>query len=106
MVDYSDCFEGISGGVIFYNIKNKEYNIYNKELIEIRRLLCFIFKIVLILIGLEKGVINLKELVMGYDGIEYLNKNWNKNFSLEEVFKEFCVWYYKKLIDKVDVKFV
>ncbi|HDK5742616.1 TPA: penicillin binding protein transpeptidase domain-containing protein, partial [Clostridioides difficile] len=24
IVDYSDCFEGISGGAIFYNTKNKE----------------------------------------------------------------------------------
>lgn len=43
---------------------------------------------------------------MGYDGTEYPNKNWNKNLSLEEAFKESCVWYYKKLIDKVDAKSV
>ncbi|OJT75779.1 hypothetical protein BM530_11520, partial [Clostridioides difficile] len=95
MVDYSDCFEGISGGAIFYNTKNKEYNIYNKELIETRRSPCSTFKIVSTLIGLEKGVINSKESVMGYDGTEYPNKNWNKNLSLEEAFKESCVWYYK-----------
>ncbi|MFQ5011621.1 penicillin binding protein transpeptidase domain-containing protein [Clostridioides difficile] len=106
MVDYSDCFEGISGGAIFYNTKNKEYNIYNKELIETRRSPCSTFKIVSTLIGLEKGVINSKESVMGYDGTEYPNKNWNKNLSLEEAFKESCVWYYKKLIDKVDAKSV
>ncbi|NJA29131.1 penicillin binding protein transpeptidase domain-containing protein, partial [Clostridioides difficile] len=81
MVDYSDCFEGISGGAIFYNTKNKEYNIYNKELIETRRSPCSTFKIVSTLIGLEKGVINSKESVMGYDGTEYPNKNWNKNLS-------------------------
>ncbi|HBG7720742.1 penicillin binding protein transpeptidase domain-containing protein [Clostridioides difficile] len=106
MVDYSDCFEGISGGAIFYNTKNKEYNIYNKELIETRRSPCSTFKIVSTLIGLKKGVINSKESVMGYDGTEYPNKNWNKNLSLEEAFKESCVWYYKKLIDKVDAKSV
>lgn len=106
IVDYSDCFEGISGGAIFYNTKNKEYNIYNKELIETRRSPCSTFKIVSTLIGLEKGVINSKESVMGYDGTEYPNKNWNKNLSLEEAFKESCVWYYKKLIDKVDAKSV
>ncbi|MCJ0223857.1 CDD family class D beta-lactamase [Clostridioides difficile] len=106
MVDYSDCFEGISGGAIFYNTKNKEYNIYNKELIETRRSPCSTFKIVSTLIGLEKGVINSKESVMGYDGTEYPNKNWNKNLSLEEAFKESCVWYYKKLINKVDAKSV
>ncbi|HBG3606520.1 TPA: CDD family class D beta-lactamase [Clostridioides difficile] len=106
MVDYSDCFEGISGVAIFYNTKNKEYNIYNKELIETRRSPCSTFKIVSTLIGLEKGVINSKESVMGYDGTEYPNKNWNKNLSLEEAFKESCVWYYKKLIDKVDAKSV
>lgn len=106
IVDYSDCFEGISGGAIFCNTKNKEYNIYNKELIETRRSPCSTFKIVSTLIGLEKGVINSKESVMGYDGTEYPNKNWNKNLSLEEAFKESCVWYYKKLIDKVDAKSV
>ncbi|HGM1457336.1 TPA: CDD family class D beta-lactamase [Clostridioides difficile] len=106
MVDYSDCFEGISGGAIFYNTKYKEYNIYNKELIETRRSPCSTFKIVSTLIGLEKGVINSKESVMGYDGTEYPNKNWNKNLSLEEAFKESCVWYYKKLINKVDAKYV
>ncbi|HBG5346042.1 TPA: CDD family class D beta-lactamase [Clostridioides difficile] len=106
IVDYSDCFEGISGGAIFYNTKNKEYNIYNKELIETRRSPCSTFKIVSTLIGLEKGVINSKESVMGYDGTDYPNKNWNKNLSLEEAFKESCVWYYKKLINKVDAKSV
>ncbi|HAT4375231.1 TPA: CDD family class D beta-lactamase [Clostridioides difficile] len=106
IVDYSDCFEGISGGAIFYNTKNKEYNIYNKELIETRRSPCSTFKIVSTLIGLEKGVINSKESVMGYDGTNYPNKNWNKNLSLEEAFKESCVWYYKKLINKVDAKSV
>ncbi|HBF3756519.1 TPA: penicillin binding protein transpeptidase domain-containing protein, partial [Clostridioides difficile] len=106
IVDYSDCFEGISGGAIFCNTKNKEYNIYNKELIETRRSPCSTFKIVSTLIGLEKGVINSKESVMGYDGTDYPNKNWNKNLSLEEAFKESCVWYYKKLINKVDAKSV
>ncbi|HBF4863977.1 TPA: penicillin binding protein transpeptidase domain-containing protein, partial [Clostridioides difficile] len=106
MVDYSDCFEGISGGAIFYNSRNQEYDIYNKDLIETRASPCSTFKIISTLIGLEKGVITSKESVMGYDGTNYPNKNWNKNLSLEEAFKESCVWYYKKLINKVDAKSV
>ncbi|MER0281686.1 CDD family class D beta-lactamase [Clostridioides difficile] len=102
IVDYSDCFKNISGGAVFYNTKNKEYNIYNKELIETRRSPCSTFKIVSTLIGLEKGVINSKESVMGYDGTIYKNKNWNRNLNLEEAFKQSCVWYYKKLLNKVD----
>ncbi|EJA6891574.1 TPA: class D beta-lactamase [Clostridioides difficile] len=99
-------YEKIIRNLVSFSLKNKEYNIYNKELIETRRSPCSTFKIVSTLIGLEKGVINSKESVMGYDGTEYPNKNWNKNLSLEEAFKESCVWYYKKLIDKVDAKSV
>lgn len=106
IVNYSDSFEGISGGAIFYSSKNQEYNIYNKDLIETRASPCSTFKIISTLIGLEKGVITSKESVMGYDGTNYPNKNWNKNLTLEEAFKESCVWYYKKLINKVDSKSV
>ncbi len=61
IVNYSDCFEGISGGAIFYNSRNQEYNIYNKDLIETRASPCSTFKIISTLIGLEKGVITSKK---------------------------------------------
>ncbi|UDN62379.1 penicillin-binding transpeptidase domain-containing protein [Clostridioides sp. ES-W-0016-02] len=106
VVDYSDCFKDISGGAVFYSSKNKEYNIYNKELIETRASPCSTFKIISTLIGLEKGIVNSKESVMGYNGTIYEIEDWNRNLNLEEAFKVSCVWYHRKLMNQVDAKFV
>lgn len=100
-VDYSDCFDGIEGCAVFFNSDTNVYNMYNEELCEKRSSPDSTFKIISTLIGLENGVINSVDSTMGYDGTIYSNKEWNKDLSLKEAFKESCVWYYRKVIDRI-----
>lgn len=40
---------------------------------------------------------------MGYDGTHYPVDAWNDNLTLEEAFKSSCIWYFRKVIDKVGI---
>lgn len=100
-VDYSDCFDGIEGCAVFFNSNTKVYNMYNDELCEKRSSPDSTFKIISTLIGLENGVVNSVDSTMGYNGTIYSNKEWNKDLSLKDAFKESCVWYYRKVIDRI-----
>lgn len=100
-VDYSDCFDGIKGCAVFFNSDSKVYNMYHKELCEKRSSPESTFKILSTLIGLENGIINSLDSTMGYDGNIYSNKKWNKDLSFKEAFKESCVWYFRKVMDRI-----
>lgn len=100
-VDYNDCFDKIKGCAVFYNSNTKVYKMYNKELCEKRSSPDSTFKIISTLIGLENGVINSVDSTMGYDGTIYSNEKWNKDLSLKDAFKESCVWYFRKVIDRI-----
>ncbi len=100
-VDYSDCFDDINGCAIFYNSQTKKYYRYHEVLCEQRSSPDSTFKIISTLIGLENEVISSVDSTMGYDGTIYSNEKWNKDLSLIEAFKESCVWYYRKLIDRI-----
>ncbi len=101
VVDYSDCFEKLSGCAVFFNRDTKVYDIYNEELCEKRSSPYSTFKIISTLIGLENGVINSVDSTMGYDGTIYSNEQWNKDLNLKDAFQESCVWYYRKVIDGI-----
>ncbi len=100
-VDYSDCFNGIEGCAVFFNSNTNTYMMYNKKLCEKRTSPCSTFKIVATLMGLDNGVIASVDTTMGYNGTIYSMDQWNKDLSLKDAFKESCVWYFRKVIDKV-----
>ncbi|MDF2948534.1 MAG: serine hydrolase [Sedimentibacter sp.] len=100
-VDYSDCFNGIEGCAVFFNSNTNTYMMYNKKLCEKRTSPCSTFKIIATIMGLDKGIITSVDTTMGYDGTIYSTEKWNKNLSLKDAFKESCVWYFRKVIDKV-----
>jgi bla regulator protein blaR1 len=100
-VDFSEYFEEIKGSAVFYNDNTNQYQVYNKELCETRTSPCSTFKIISTLMGLESKVIDSKNATMGYDGTIYSIESWNKDVTLQEAFSQSCVWYYRKLIDKV-----
>lgn len=100
-VDYSDCFNGMKGCAVLYNSDTNTYAMYHKELCEKRTSPCSTFKIIATIMGLDKGVITSADTKMGYDGTKYPVDKWNKNLDLKDAFKESCVWYFRKVIDKV-----
>lgn len=100
-VDYSDCFDDIVGCAVFFNSDTNVYNMYNEKLCKKRSSPNSTFKIISTLIGLENGVIDSVDSTMEYDGTIYSNDKWNKNLSLKEAFKESCVWYFRKVIDRI-----
>lgn len=100
-VDFSDCFNGVNGSAVFYNIENDEYRLYNEQACEIQYSPCSTFKIITTLLGLENGVISDENSTMKYNGALYPVESWNKNLTLKEAFQTSCVWYFKQVIDEV-----
>jgi bla regulator protein BlaR1 len=101
VVDYSDSFDGIEGCAVFYNSDANVYNMYNEELCVTRTSPCSTFKIMATLMGLENEVLSSVDSKMGYDKTIYPMDSWNGDLSLKDAFKESCVWYFRKVIDKV-----
>jgi bla regulator protein BlaR1 len=51
--------------------------------------------------GLENEVIDSADSTMGYNETVYSMDTWNEDLSLKDAFKESCVWYFRKVIDKI-----
>lgn len=99
--DYSEYFDGINGCAVFWNNNTNRYEMYKKESCEKRSSPCSSFKIISTLMGLDSGVIDSADSTMDYDGTVYPNDSWNKNLGLKDAFQESCIWYFRKVIDKV-----
>lgn len=99
-VNFSEYFDEITGCAVFYNDATHELQVYNKDLCEIQTSPCSTFKIISTLMGLENKVVDV-DTTMGYNGTIYPIETWNKDLTLGEAFSASCVWYYRKLIDKV-----
>lgn len=105
-VDYSDSFNGINGCAVFFNPEENTYNIYNKELIDEQISPYSTFKIINSLMGLSQNIVTSADSKLGYNGEVYWKKEWNKDITFEEAFKESCVWYYEKIMDSLDKEYV
>lgn len=100
-VDYSEYFNGINGCAVFYNSDTNTYQYHNKQECEEQVSPCSTFKIISVLVGLEKGVIDSVNSTMNYDDSTYPIDSWNKDLGLKEAFQTSCVWYFRKVIDQV-----
>ena len=67
---------------------------------------CSTFKIVSTLMGLDSGMVSGKSARLGYDGQKHEYEAWNRDVTLQEAFQASCVWYYKKLVGKLDKSYV
>lgn len=100
-VDYNNYFDNMKGCAVFFYRDTKVYDMYNRALCEKRSSPNSTFKIISTLIGLENRVIDSVNSTMGYDGTIYSNEKWNADLNLKDAFKESCVWYYRKVIDRI-----
>jgi len=100
-VDFSDCFNGVNGSAVFYNIEHDEYRLYNEQACDVQHSPCSTFKIITTLLGLENGIISDENSTMKYSGALYPVDSWNKDLTLKEAFQTSCVWYFRQVIDAV-----
>lgn len=56
--------------------------------------------------GLDSGMVSGKSARLGYDGQKHEYEAWNRDVTLQEAFQASCVWYYKKLVGKLDKSYV
>jgi bla regulator protein BlaR1 len=99
--DYEECFDGFNGCAVIYNVNENEYNIYNEEMCNVQTTPCSTFKIISTLMGLQNNVIDSEDSKLGYSGTTYPVTEWNSDVTLKEAFQYSCIWYYRKVIDKV-----
>ncbi len=100
-VNLSQYFKGVSGTAVFYNPDASQYKIYNIPLSNIQSSPCSTFKIMSANIALSENVISKEDSTIKWDGKIYENPLWNKTMNVNEAFRTSCVWYFRKLIDKI-----
>lgn len=103
-VNFDQYFKEFNGCAIVYSDNN--YDIYNKKLVDKQASPCSTFKIISTIMGLDKGVIDSKNSKLGYDGQKYAIEAWNADVTLEEAFKESCLWYFEKIVSKLEKQYV
>ncbi len=100
-IDLSAAFQGINGCAVIYLPAQEQYLFFHEEMCRQEVSPYSTFKIVSTLSGLQNGVIADELSVMGYDGTDYGNPEWNGDLTLEQAFQKSCVWYFRKVIDAV-----
>ncbi|MDE6364171.1 MAG: class D beta-lactamase [Lachnospiraceae bacterium] len=100
-IDWSECFNGLNGAAVVYDVSARQYTIYNSDLALIRRSPCSTFKIISSLIALENGIFEPEDSTRIWNGEIFWNEDWNKDIDFREAFRTSCVWYYRQVIDDI-----
>lgn len=98
-VNFEKFFEGVDGCAVFYSVKNNTYDVYNKEMLNVREIPCSTFKIISSLAGLKYGIIQDENTILKWDGSKQIMKEWEQDLSLKSAFKLSTNWYFDH-IDK------
>ena len=99
--DLSGYFHGLNGGAVVYDVSEKRYSIYNRELALTQRPPCSTFKIISSLIALENRIIDPENAVRAWSGEVFWNENWNHDIDFHEAFRTSCVWYFRNVADEI-----
>lgn len=99
--DWSEYFNGLNGSAVIYDIANRRYTIYNRDLALTRRSPCSTFKIISSLIALENGIFKPEDSTRTWSGEIFWNEDWNKDIDFSEAFRTSCVWYYRQVINDI-----
>jgi len=75
--------------------------VYNMKLDTFRFTPASTFKIANALIGLQTGIITDENMQVKWDGINRLNKNWNKDLTLKEAFKASSVPHFQEIARRI-----
>lgn len=96
----------LKGAAVFYCPTKNQTIYFNLDSCLKRSPPCSTFKIFTTLLGLDGGFLESENTRLGYKGKTYLYPEWNHDVTLREAFMASCVWYYEKLVDKMDKSYV
>lgn len=99
--DWSDAFNGLNGTAVIYDVSDRQYSIYNRDLAMTRSSPCSTFKIISSLTALENGIIEPEDSTRTWSGEVFWNEDWNRDIDFREAFRTSCVWYYRQVIDDI-----
>ena len=92
---------------VFHTPGNPVWTVYGNDKAAERRFVpCSTFKIVSTLMGLDAGIVSGPESRLGYDGTRHEYDSRNADLPLNDAFRLSCVWYYKKLIGRMEKSYV
>lgn len=97
----SSYFTGYDGSFVLYDLKKRQYTVYNKEKSEKRVSPNSTFKIPHALIGLQTGVLKDADTTFQWDGTEYPFPAWNKDQALREAIQNSTIWYFQEVAKRV-----
>lgn len=99
--NWSEYFDGFTGAAVMYDCFRGKRMIYHKELAMTQNSPCSTFKIISSLIALENGIIQPDHSTYEWSGETFWNEQWNRDLDFSQAFRESCVWYFRKVIDKI-----
>lgn len=95
--ELSSCFDGAEGSFVLYDMKEKQYQIYNRELSVRRVSPDSTFKIYSGLFALEEGLISPDSTLQKWDGTPQMFEAWNHDQTLSSAMKNSVNWYFQNL---------
>ena len=87
-----------------YDLKSKQYHIYNKEKSKTRISPNSTYKIYSALLGLENGIITRDNSHIPWDGKHHSNISWNEDQDLFSAMENSVNWYFQTLDKKTGIK--
>lgn len=99
--DWSEYFNGLNGAAVIYDVTDRKYTMYHRDLALTRRSPCSTFKIISSLVALENGILEPEDSTRTWSGELFWNEDWNRDIDFREAFRTSCVWYYRQLIDDI-----
>ncbi|HCQ5569796.1 TPA: BlaR1 family beta-lactam sensor/signal transducer [Clostridioides difficile] len=102
--DLSQYFKGFDGSFVMYDLKSKQYHIYNKEKSKTRISPNSTYKIYSALLGLENGIITRNNSHIPWDGKHHSNSSWNEDQDLFSAMENSVNWYFQTLDKKTGLK--
>ncbi|MBM7553971.1 BlaR1 family beta-lactam sensor/signal transducer [Thalassobacillus pellis] len=102
--DLSAYFKGYKGSFVLYDLREKQYNIYNKYKSTLRVSPNSTYKIYSALFALESEVITRNDNFMKWNGHSYPYQSWNQNHNLHTAMENSVTWYFQKMDKMVQKK--
>lgn len=100
-VDLSPYFKGINGTAVFYQPASGQYKIHNLGQSSRRASPCSTFQIISSYLALSENLITEENSSIKWNKTRYHMSGWNKDMTIKEAFKVSCVWYFRRLIDRL-----
>ena len=91
----------VRGAAILQPLGGKAVAVPRGRSVDARFSPCSTFKVVSLLLGLEAGAVSTLSDRLGYDGTRHEIEAWNRDVTLKEAFGVSCVWYFKKVMDRI-----